>query len=91
MNNIAKEFISIYKQRKSELPTELIEKIDSFIERKLIDRNKVNEADAINLNSDGWEYKRIGENLIGVGNDFTMTDLLKDRINFALVLMGKKK
>ena len=72
MNNIAKEFISLYKQRKSELPIELVEKIDSFIERKLIDRNKVDEADAINLDSDGWEYKRIGENLIGVGNDFTM-------------------
>jgi hypothetical protein len=72
MNNISKEFISLYKQRKSELPIELVEKIDSFIERKLIDRNKVDEADAINLDSDGWEYKRIGENLVGVGNDFTM-------------------
>ena len=72
MNNVVKDFISLHKQRKSELPSEFVERVDSFIERKLIDRNKVNETDAINLDSDGWEYKRIGENLIGVGNDFTM-------------------
>ena len=72
MNNVVKEWISIYKQKKSELPKELVEMIEGQIERKFIDKNKVNEGDAINLNSDGWEYRRIGENLIGVGNDFTM-------------------
>ena len=35
--------------------------------------------------------KKNGDKFKFLGNEFTMTDLLKDRINFALVLMGKKK
>ena len=35
--------------------------------------------------------KKTGTQFKFLGNVFTMTELLKDRINFALVLMGRKK
>ena len=83
MNRIVQSFISdVYKQRKSELPQELVDKIDSFIERKLIDRNKKEITDAINLDSDGWEYNKIGERLDKVGEDFTMmlTNIIGNKV-----------
>ena len=86
MNNVVKAFIDVYRKRKDLLPQEAIDKYDTFIETRLIDRRAEvpaapEKVGVINLESEGWEYRSGETRYDKIGEDFTLmlTNAVADR------------
>ena len=84
MNNLVKQFVSVYRKVRKDLPTEAQTEFDDFIKKSLIDTKAV-EGKPMNLGSDGWEYGNI-VSYSKMSRDFTvmLTNTVGDRV------MGKE-